>query len=72
MKKFTLDPIDLGIRCTAQSSGILRHNIQYWLYIRRRAGDDAKNFARRCLLLQYLGELTFNVLQFIDVRLLAL
>ena len=44
------------IRRIAQPRGILRNDIQHRLNIRRRAGDDAQDFARRRLLLQRLLE----------------
>ena len=34
-----------------------RHGVQHRLNVRRRAGDDAQDFARRCLLLQRFLEL---------------
>ncbi len=46
-----------------EPGGILRNDIQYRLDIRRRAGDDAQNFAGRGLLFQRFGELTVTLLQ---------
>ena len=43
-------------RCVAQPCGILCHHVQHRLNIRRRAGDDAQDFARRRLLLQRFFE----------------
>ena len=48
----TVDAPDLRIVCVAQPRRILRDRIQHRLNIRRRAGDDAQDFARRRLLLQ--------------------
>ena len=44
------------VGCIAQARGIFCNDIQYRLNIRRRAGDDAQDLARRRLLLQCLGE----------------
>ena len=55
-KNVTLDAINLSIICVTQPRGILCNHIQYRLNIRRRAGDDAQDFARRRLLLQRLLE----------------
>ena len=44
------------IRRSTNSRGILRNGIQHRLNIRRRTGDDAQDFTRRCLLLQRLLE----------------
>ena len=52
----TVNLHDVSIGCSAKTRGILRDNIQYRLDIRRRAGDDAQNFARRGLLFQRLVE----------------
>ena len=40
------------VGCIAQSRGIFCDHIQHRLDIRRRAGDDAQDFARRSLLFQ--------------------
>ena len=48
---------NIGIARFAQPRGILRHHIEHWLNVRRRAGDDAQNFTCRCLLFQRFGEL---------------
>ena len=47
---------NLRIGCVAQPRGIFGNGIQHRLDIRRRAGDDAQDFARRRLLLQRLLE----------------
>ena len=49
-----IDTIDRSISALAQPRGILGDGIQHWLNIRRRAGDHAQYFTRRCLLLQAL------------------
>ena len=40
--------------------------IQYWLNVRRRAGDNTRNFAGRSLLLQRLGEIAVAFLQLFE------
>src|SRR6516225_1989268 len=55
-KKVTIDAVDDSILCATNTSGVLGNCIEHRLNICRRAGDDAKNFARRCLLLQRLLE----------------
>src|SRR5687767_3385062 len=56
-KYIAIELADNGIICFTQARGVFGHSIQYRLDLRRRAGDDAKDFARRCLLLQSLFEL---------------
>ena len=56
LKEVTLELGQLMHRCATQPRGILGDGIQYWLNIRRRAGNDAKNLARCGLLLQSLGD----------------
>jgi hypothetical protein len=46
---------DGGVERLAQARGALRHGVEHRLDVRRRARDDAKNLARRRLLLQRLG-----------------
>src|SRR5262245_38202142 len=45
------------IPCVAQLGRSLRNNIEHRLHVRRRAGDNAEDFAGRSLLLQRLLEL---------------
>src|SRR5262249_15697880 len=54
--KIPVDAKDQRIARLAQPRRILRHSIQNWLHIRRRAGDDAQDLTRRSLLLQRLLE----------------
>ena len=55
---------DIGRPTNAR--GVFCNDIQYRLNIRRRAGDDTQNFARRSLLLQGLGEIAVALLQFFE------
>src|SRR4029077_13846551 len=53
----TFNPTDYRVRCVTQTCRAFRHGIQHRLDVCRRAGDNAKNLARRRLLLQRLSEL---------------
>src|SRR5215468_1488191 len=46
-----------SVRCSANSGCILGNGIQDRLNIRGRTGDDAQDFARRCLLFQRFFQL---------------
>src|SRR5215813_15053254 len=50
----TINAEDDSIRCATNTRGVLGNCIQYRLNIRRRAGNDSQDFARRSLLLQRL------------------
>ena len=51
-KHIAVDAADMTHRRVAQPRGIFRDNIEHRLDIRRRAGNDTQDFARRRLLLQ--------------------
>src|SRR4029434_7874553 len=55
-----------AIACFTQPGDILCDHIQDRLNIRRRAGDDAENLARRGLLLQRLCEIAVAFLQLFE------
>ena len=55
-KSVAIDATNHRIVRIAQPSRILGNHIQHRLNVRRRAGDDTQNFARRSLLLQRLLE----------------
>ena len=55
-KGITLDTLDLSISCVTEPRRVFGNHIEHRLNIGRRAGDDAKNLARRRLLFQRLGE----------------
>ena len=61
-----IDTIDRSISRITQPRGILRDHIQHRLDIRRRAGDDAQNLARRGLLLQRFGELAVASIELVE------
>ena len=52
---FTFQAPDPGIRRAAESRSAFGHDVHHELEIGRRARDDAKDLAGRCLLLQRLG-----------------
>ena len=56
MKDIAINAVHNGIGCATNTSSVLSNYIQHRLDIRRRAGDDAQNLARRCLLLQRFFE----------------
>ena len=53
---FTLNKANLCVSCLAEPRGIFGDRIKHRLNIRRRAGDDTQDLARRRLLLQRLLE----------------
>src|SRR5262249_1070304 len=54
---------------TAQPRSSLGNNIEYRLDVRRRAGDDSKNFTRGCLLVQRFLELHVRYFKFVGFTL---
>ena len=58
-----IDLEDRGIEGVAQTGGAPQHGREHGLDVGRRAGDDAKNLARRCLLLLRVRKLAVPRLQ---------
>src|SRR5688572_17590327 len=56
LEDITIDAIDQSVWHVAQPCGSLGNSIHYRLNIRRRAGNDFEDLARRSLLLQRFGE----------------
>src|SRR5215475_8521236 len=53
-KHVTVHAEDNSIVCATDASSVLRHYVQDWLNVSRRAGDYAQDFTGRSLLLQRL------------------
>ncbi len=63
-----IDTNDRSISSVTKPRGVLGHHIQHRLYISRRAGDNAQNFAGRSLLLQRFRELPIASVELIEQR----
>src|SRR2546421_139597 len=66
LEKLTIILADVAILGTDELNGISYHRVQHRLNIRRRAGDDTENLARRRLLLQRLGEIPVACIKFVE------
>src|SRR5215471_14738779 len=55
-QEVSVSPKDVRVERVAQACGATRHRVEHWLDVGRRARDDAKDVARRRLLLERLGE----------------
>ena len=62
----TLNTVNVGVRCFTQPCRTFRNYVQHRLNVGWRAGNDAENLARRCLLFQSFGEITVAFLQFLE------
>src|SRR5262245_35905086 len=56
--------VNIGVRSFAEPRCTFGHHVQYWLNVRRGAGDHAKNFTRGSLLLQGFAKLRVRCFEF--------
>src|SRR5262249_54957244 len=63
MYQLTIVPADHAEGTFAQAHRASSDGIEYWLYVGRRAADDAKDLARGSLLIERLGHLRMRLRQ---------